>query len=291
VSGRRKDGAAAAWYAEGLYFECDRCGDCCRGAPGYVWVTDGEVARIARFLGIEPAAFRRQFVRRVGSRLSLKEHDDGDCIFYREGCLIYPVRPTQCVIFPFWESNLRSPGDWDLLAGECAGVNRGTLHSPADIRMCLRSDRASVSGREPLVAEVTAAALAELKRLYRRVESEIARVPGDCQRCGECCRFGEEVPTLFASSVEVALVLRWVEEPPRSVGQACPFLRDGRCGVYPVRPLGCRTYFCRADGEEKHQALHERTLTEVKSVCREALIPWRYEPFLVLVRAAVAERS
>ena len=28
-----------AWYAEeGLAFECTGCGDCCTGAPGYVWV-------------------------------------------------------------------------------------------------------------------------------------------------------------------------------------------------------------------------------------------------------------
>ena len=278
------------WYAEGLHFECARCGECCRGAPGYVWVTAGEVARIARFLGIEPVAFRRQFVRQVGSRLSLKERDDGDCVFYQEGCLIYPVRPTQCVIFPFWESNLRSPGDWDCLAGECPGVNRGALHTSADIRMSLRSDRASVSGREPLVAEVTTAALAELQRLYRRVESEVVRVPGDCERCGECCRFGEDVPTLFASSVEAALVLRWVDEPPRSVGQACPFLQDGRGGVSPGRPLGGRTYFCRDGDEEEHRAVYERALAGVKMVCRQAMIPWRYEPFLALLRGAIAER-
>ena len=289
MNGRLKDRAAGAWYAEGLYFECARCGECCRGAPGYVWVTGGEVARIARFLGIEVAAFRRQFVRQVGSRLSLKERDDGDCVFYQEGCLIYPVRPTQCVIFPFWESNLRSPGDWDRLAGECPGVNGGVLHRSADIRMCLRSDRASVSGRGPMVAEVTTAALAELQRLYGRVESEVARVPGDCERCGECCRFGEDVPTLFASLVETALVLRWVDEPPQSVGQACPFLRDGCCGVYPVRPLGCRTYFCRDGDEAEHREVYERALAGVKAVCRQALIPWRYEPFLVLLRGAAAE--
>jgi len=40
------------WYAHGLHFECTRCGDCCRGAPGYVWVREEEVERIARFLGM-----------------------------------------------------------------------------------------------------------------------------------------------------------------------------------------------------------------------------------------------
>ncbi|MCK4301001.1 MAG: YkgJ family cysteine cluster protein, partial [Planctomycetes bacterium] len=212
MSGRRKDGAGAVWYVEGVSFECTRCGDCCRGAPGYVWVSPREVERIAGFLGLEAATFRRQFVRKVGARLSLKEGEDGDCVFYQEGCLIYPVRPTQCAIFPFWESNLRTPREWEQLALRCPGVNRGALHSATQIRMSLRADRASVSGRALPVPTVTSAALVEVQRLYRQVEGALA---GECVRCGDCCRFGRGVPTLFASLLEVALVLRWLGEAPR----------------------------------------------------------------------------
>lgn len=239
---------------------------------------------MARFLGMEPSVFRRQFVREVGGRLSLKEREDGDCVLYREGCLVYPVRPSQCVTFPFWEPNLRSPQAWERLAESCPGVNCGPLHPEAEIRMWLRADRDAVAGREPPVAEVPEAALAELLRLYEEVERELARRPGRCERCGECCRFGEGVPTLYASLVEAALVVRWVGGPPRKVGEVCPFLRDGRCGVYPVRPLGCRTYFCRDEHRAEHQALHERALGRLKEICRASLVPWRYEPLLVLVR-------
>ncbi len=287
MSGRRKDRAGGVWYVEGVRFECTRCGDCCRGAPGYVWVSPREVERIARFLGLEAATFRRQFVRKVGSRLSLKEGEDGDCVFYQEGCLIYPVRPTQCAIFPFWESNLRTPREWEQLALRCPGVNRGALHSATQIRMSLRADRASVSGRALPVPTVTSATLVEVQRLYRQVEGALA---GECVRCGDCCRFGRGVPTLFASLLEVALVLRWLGEAPRSVGQVCPYLQDGCCQVYPVRPLGCRTYFCRDDSEHEHQARYERALSEVKALCRRALIPWRYERFLGLLREAGAGR-
>lgn len=31
-------------------------------------------------------------------------------------------------------------------------------------------------------------------------------------------------------------------------GLFCPFLVDGRCGIYPVRPILCRTYFGRVGG-------------------------------------------
>ena len=35
------------WYAEGLKFQCTGCGDCCTGAPGYVWVNQAEIDALA----------------------------------------------------------------------------------------------------------------------------------------------------------------------------------------------------------------------------------------------------
>jgi len=277
--------AASPWYREGLRFQCTGCGDCCRGEPGYVWVTEAEVARVADFLGMERATFRRQFVRLVGDRLSFKEREDGDCVFYRGGCLIYPVRPTQCAIFPFWETHLHSREDWEHLAGECPGVNRGELHVASEIEMFLRMDRASARRREGPFPGVTAAALVELERLYGLLGRGSEELSGECRRCGECCRFGEGVPTLYATAVEAALVLWWVGEEPGGVGRACPFLEAGSCRVHAVRPIGCRTYFCRDDHRPEHEARHERVLGELKAVCRRALLDWRYEPFLALLRA------
>jgi len=284
VSARPAGRARRPWYGEGLRFQCTRCGDCCRGAPGYVWVTEAEVERVADFLGMERATFRRQFLRLVGDRLSFKEQEDGDCVFYRGGCLVYPVRPTQCAIFPFWETHLGSREDWDRLAGECPGVNRGEAHAAAEIEMFLRMDRASTMQRDGPFPAGTAAALVELARLYDFINRELEGLPGRCERCGECCRFGEGVPTLYATAVEAALVLWWVGEEPRPTGRACPFLEDGSCRVHPVRPIGCRTHFCRDEHRSAHEALHERVLGELKAVCRRALLEWRYEPFLALLR-------
>jgi len=275
------------WYAQGLQFECTRCGDCCRGAPGYVWVTDTEIGRAADFLGMVEGTFRRQFVRRVGSRWSFRERDDGDCVFYRDGCVIYPVRPTQCVIFPFWGNNVRSPDDWEAQARSCPGINRGRLWSEADIRMSLRADGGSVGGTDPFLPHVTEAALAELRRLYRVVDRELEKNPGECEACGDCCSFAGVVPDLYASVLELALVLRWVDRLPKRVGKRCPFLRDDLCTVRPVRPLGCRTHYCRDDSREVHQALHERVLSRMKEIARRSLVPWEYRPFLEFLSSVV----
>jgi len=69
------------WYKDGLRFTCSQCGDCCSGAPGYVWVNNEEIAALAALVGMSAAAFEDEYVRQVGIRKSLKEFPNGDCIF------------------------------------------------------------------------------------------------------------------------------------------------------------------------------------------------------------------
>lgn len=38
------------WYADGLRFECTRCGHCCTGEPGTVRVYEEEIGTLASFL-------------------------------------------------------------------------------------------------------------------------------------------------------------------------------------------------------------------------------------------------
>lgn len=122
------------WYAGGLRFTCTQCGNCCGGAPGYVWVTDDDVARIARSLSMPVQRFVELHVRDVGVRRSLKERPDGDCEFLaRDGsgkalCSIYAERPMQCRTWPFWQGNLESRRAWAEAAEGCPGINRGQHH-------------------------------------------------------------------------------------------------------------------------------------------------------------------
>ena len=117
------------WYHAGLRFECTRCGDCCTGAPGFVWVNEDEIAAIAAFLGEPFDQALQRHTRRVLSGRSLREKANGDCAFFdrQAGCTIYPVRPTQCRTWPFWESNVRSPGDWQRTCDVCPGAGTGDL--------------------------------------------------------------------------------------------------------------------------------------------------------------------
>src|SRR3972149_1967768 len=124
------------WYHHGLKFQCTGCGDCCTGAPGYVWLTRTEIQSMAAALGCSAAIFERQFVRRVGVRKSLIERPNGDCIFFASDsrqCLVYEARPRQCRTFPFWNSHLKSAKTWEQLRANCPGCNRGRLYSLKEI--------------------------------------------------------------------------------------------------------------------------------------------------------------
>ena len=52
------------WYEQGLRFTCTTCGNCCTGGPGYVWVTDEEVDRLAAHLGLSRS--RRRWTGTAG---------------------------------------------------------------------------------------------------------------------------------------------------------------------------------------------------------------------------------
>jgi Fe-S-cluster containining protein len=123
------------WYQDGLRFRCTRCGHCCTGVPGFVWVNDEELADIATFRKESLAEVRGLYTRTVGDERSLREKANGDCVFYdREaGCTIYSVRPRQCRTWPFWESNLATPEDWQTATANCPGAGKGRLFSVEEI--------------------------------------------------------------------------------------------------------------------------------------------------------------
>jgi Fe-S-cluster containining protein len=137
------------WYAQGLKFTCQQCGNCCTGAPGYVWISDVEIGRLAAFLKLTEREVIRQYCRKVGQRYTLKEIRNSagqyDCVFLKEEkaqkprlkfgdevvhhtrrtCSVYSVRPLQCRTWPFWDSLLSSEEAWNEAGKRCHGINHG----------------------------------------------------------------------------------------------------------------------------------------------------------------------
>jgi uncharacterized protein len=127
------------WYQKGLHFSCKRCGKCCGGAPGHVFVSEKESKIIANFLQISLERFYVDYTRILSdSRRSLKERVVSyNCIFLKDQkCQIYPVRPTQCQTFPWWEYLLSSKEHWEEEQSRCPGINaeEGKLYTSQEIQ-------------------------------------------------------------------------------------------------------------------------------------------------------------
>ncbi|MCZ2343110.1 MAG: YkgJ family cysteine cluster protein [Bacteroidales bacterium] len=117
------------WFADGLRFTCTQCGKCCTGEPGFVWLTEEELERIAHFRREPLDVVRAVYTRMARNRRTLREAANGDCVFWSatKGCTVYPVRPAQCRTWPFWESNLNTPDDWQRTVDICPGSGEGEL--------------------------------------------------------------------------------------------------------------------------------------------------------------------
>jgi len=126
-----RDTRLLPWYALGLRFACQGCGQCCGGGPGYVWIDEDDVFAMAEFFGLPAGEFHERYVRRLWRGMSLKEKENYDCVLLDGGglCMAYRVRPVQCRIWPFWPSNLRSRKDWEEASRRCPGIGQGPMYS------------------------------------------------------------------------------------------------------------------------------------------------------------------
>jgi uncharacterized protein len=115
----------AYFFDQGLCFACLRCGACCTGAPGTIYVGPGEIALIADLLKLPLAVFMDRYLYPFKESFSIREDSLGNCLFFKNGCAIYAVRPLQCRTFPFWFDNLRSETRWLETARRCPGIGQG----------------------------------------------------------------------------------------------------------------------------------------------------------------------
>ncbi|MDR0409801.1 MAG: YkgJ family cysteine cluster protein [Spirochaetaceae bacterium] len=135
------------FYEDGLRFSCQRCSVCCRGGPGFVFLSKTDAQGIAKSLDMPLHEFIQVYCRWVewddGTRLSLKEKISLDCVFWKDGCLIYEVRPIQCRTYPFWDSMLESEETWRSASAYCPGTGKGDVISKTVIESCLELDRST----------------------------------------------------------------------------------------------------------------------------------------------------
>jgi uncharacterized protein len=132
------------FFDQGIHFECQQCGVCCTGDPGIIYVGKDELARISEYLSVQVSFFIEKYLYPIKNGYSIREHADGRCFFYENGCTIYPVRPNQCKTYPFWFENLRSAKKWKRICKECPGIGCGPLYSKEQILELVHSNMDAV---------------------------------------------------------------------------------------------------------------------------------------------------
>jgi len=79
--------------------DCTQCANCCRVPE--VGITDRDIEKLSRFLGVTTKEFLRDYAQRgEDDELILKRTDEG-CVFLNGNlCTVYEARPRNCANFP-----------------------------------------------------------------------------------------------------------------------------------------------------------------------------------------------
>ncbi|MDO9112074.1 MAG: YkgJ family cysteine cluster protein [Desulfatirhabdiaceae bacterium] len=118
-------------------FNCQQCGDCCKGFGG-TYVSAEDVQAIAAYIQIDPQIFPEKFCQLSGDKSVLAQAENGYCVFWKDKiCTIHPVKPRMCKDWPFISNVLKDPQNWHIMAGFCPGIR--TDVTPSEIVACVHS--------------------------------------------------------------------------------------------------------------------------------------------------------
>jgi hypothetical protein len=110
-------------------FQCKKCGDCCKGYGG-TYVTESDIKKISEYIHVSPKKFINEYCVLSGKRYVLSQSNTGYCKFWNKLCTIHPVKPKMCKAWPFIESVLVDPLNWQIMGRSCPGIN---MNAPLDL--------------------------------------------------------------------------------------------------------------------------------------------------------------
>jgi Fe-S-cluster containining protein len=109
-------------------FECQRgCTKCCE-QQGFVYLTEDDISRLAKYVKMTRAAFEKLYVYRTRNQQRLRVPRHAQCSFLKEdGCSVHEAKPLQCRTFPFWPEIVGSTSSQRETAKWCPGMGKGEL--------------------------------------------------------------------------------------------------------------------------------------------------------------------
>jgi Fe-S-cluster containining protein len=111
-----------------IRFQCQTgCTKCCE-EQGFVYLTEDDITRLARYLQLAPADFEKRYVFRTKNLRRLRVPRYAQCAFLKaDGCSVHPAKPLQCASFPYWPEILGSHRAWHETGKRCPGIGKGEL--------------------------------------------------------------------------------------------------------------------------------------------------------------------
>ena len=133
--------------ANGIHFNCKRCNNCCSAnQEGYVLLYQQDIKKLQKALGIPIEQLTEQYIKIIEYDYTvwdknLKDTEDSisldtmvlnsgkeeDCVFLKQQdnskmCSIYPYRPLQCKLYPFWNVLFTSNFEFRMHQMTCPGL-------------------------------------------------------------------------------------------------------------------------------------------------------------------------
>ncbi len=125
---------------------------------------------------------------------------------------------------------------------------------------------------------------AAINQIYHDLSNDIAQHNPVCKETGRCCHFDTYDHRLYVTTLEVAWIELQLTTQNRAALQTadlpnidnCPFQSNTKCTIHPIRPIGCRIFFCDPSTKHWQASLYEQYLARLRTIHNDHAIPYQY---------------
>jgi Fe-S-cluster containining protein len=134
----KKNASASPAHVALQAFECQMCGECCRGKGGIV-IGPRDLPRLCEHLRMSPENFLARYGYRQNEKIKVRTGPDNYCIFFLPGtgCSVHADKPDICRAWPFFRGNMVDKDSLAMAKEFCPGINPAIGHG-AFVRAGLR---------------------------------------------------------------------------------------------------------------------------------------------------------
>ena len=127
-------------------------------------------------------------------------------------------------------------------------------------------------------------------RIYNDFQQQINARQPLCSASGRCCNFDRYGHRLYVTTIELATFLHQLNESGMTIPDAtdpatCPLQLNKLCSVHPIRPFGCRIFFCDPTATQWQNDQYEQFHARLKRLHDTLNVPYFYVEWREALRA------